>query len=496
MLVSCLLSVLLTAPSIEIQVERALRDKFEQAGRRMPTRDTRLDTAAKTLSSVGLARGTSTAVGFLEVTQAMSDATAFDPSPVVILLKGRGQTLLDALDGQKIGHEAPATHLGIGFVRGEGDFDVLCIIITRRLFELAPFLRSFAKPGNVTLCGNPLNAVKSAEVFVTTPAGQVESQSLKRQTRGYCGVLSLSRFGRYSIEVLLKSDRGPEVAALFFADVGGKQFSRVESSQASAETNVNTPAEARVAILEAINGLRTRFQVAAVTRDAELEAVAQSFAEDLDREQFFAHVAPDGSSLKDRLKRARYNYAAAGENLGAAQTAMAAHFGIENSPGHRLNLLDPRFRKAGLGVVKNEAGRWIVVEVFADPEGERKESEADPRDALTDALNARRSSKQLPLLKRLPALDSLAQAHAVAAQQWGKAQVDIPNERPLPERVFELLDDAATASVDVFTSESTTAIPTTSSNLHDRSNRWVGIGVVKPSNQSYWFVIIYASPRR
>ncbi len=486
-----LLAVVLSLPTVESQAETMLREKFESIGRRMPARDPRLEMAAKTLSQVALSKGSENAVGFLEVTESMSDAKGWDPSPVVIVLKGRGQSLLDALSSQPISRDAPASHFGMALAPGDGDYDALCILFVRRVFELDAFSRKWTKPGSVTFCGTPLsNNPSSAELFVTLPSGAVESRSMRRDKRGFCGTLELSRIGRHTIEVIAKGERGPEVVALFFVNVGDTQ-----SQNTSVTAESSNADEARTSIEAAVNRLRAQFDLRPLERDSSLEQVAQAFAVQLDSEHFFAHVAPDGSTLKDRLKRADYAYLAAGENLGLAQGPMAAHFGIEHSPGHRQNLLDPRFQRLGLGLVKSAAGRWTLVEVLAQPESSSGQAAKDPRDVIMASLNSIRARKGLPPLKRHGTLDNLAQSHALAAQQWGHPQVEIPNERPLPERVFELMDDAASASVDVFSSESLSLTPS-SKNLGDRNNRWVGIGVVQPTAKNHWIVVLYAAPRR
>jgi uncharacterized protein YkwD len=487
---SLFLVLLLSNASIEQQADAVVRERFENIGRRVPTRDPRLDAAARKLSAEALARGSELAVGFFAVTSAVSEAKAGDPSPIVIMLKGRGASLLQSLADQPFSRDAPATHYGLGLTPGSGDVDALCVLLSRRLFEVEAVPRKLTKASSSVLCGVPLVPITSAEVYVTIPAGAVESQPLRRDKTKYCSTIHFAQTGRHTVEILTKSERGPEVASLFFVEVGNAAASSEVDSFAE-ETDAD---KARISIIAAINRLRAAFSLTNVEASTALDSVASAYATQLDSENFFAHVAPDGATLKDRLNRAQYNYLSAGENLGLAQGPMAAHFGIEHSPGHRQNLLDPRFTNVGIGLHKSASGRWLLVEILAAPAQTFGERDKDPAAAVYDALNAFRQRKGLPHLKRNSTLDGLAQAHAVAAQQFGRAQVEIPSERPLPERVFELLDNAASAAVDVFVSESLSLTPA-SKNLNDKRNRLVGIGVVKPSDDRYWFVVLYASPK-
>ncbi len=487
---SLILALLLSNASVEQQADAVVRERFENIGRRVPTKDPRLDAAARKLSVEALVRGSELAVGFLSVTSAVSEAKAWDPSPIVIMLKGRGASLLQSLADQPFSRDAPATHYGLALATGTGEVDALCVLLSRRLFDVETVPRKLSKATSSLLCGAPLSPISSAEVFMTLPAGAVESQPLRREKGKYCATIHFGQTGRYTVEILTKSERGPEVASLFFVEVGSPAASS-EIDNFAEETDAD---RARAGIIAAINRLRAVFNLTSVETSAALDSIASAYATQLDTENFFAHVAPDGSTLKDRLNRAQYNYLSAGENLGLAQGPMAAHFGIEHSPGHRQNLLDPRFTNVGIGLHKNASGRWLLVEILSTPAQTQADREKDPTTSVYEALNAFRQRKGLPNLKRSSTLDGLAQAHAVAAQQFGRAQVEIPSERPLPERVFELMDNAASAAVDVFVSESLSLTPA-SKNLNDKRNRLVGIGVVKPSDERYWFVVLYASPK-
>jgi uncharacterized protein YkwD len=81
-------------------------------------------------------------------------------------------------------------------------------------------------------------------------------------------------------------------------------------------------------------------------------------------ENFFAHEAPDGSTLVDRLTAARYIAAdgdwTVGENIAWGQGNLATPRNITvawmNSPGHRANILTGEYTEVGLGVVPGTPG--------------------------------------------------------------------------------------------------------------------------------------------
>jgi uncharacterized protein YkwD len=87
-------------------------------------------------------------------------------------------------------------------------------------------------------------------------------------------------------------------------------------------------------------------------------------ADDMVQEGYFSHTQPDGDTLADRLDRANFipssDHWRAGENLAAGHdsggTPAAIVWGWMQSREHRINLLDPGFTMAGIGVTRGWPG--------------------------------------------------------------------------------------------------------------------------------------------
>jgi len=104
-----------------------------------------------------------------------------------------------------------------------------------------------------------------------------------------------------------------------------------------------------------------------------LTRAAQAHAGDLLARAYFAHQSPEGQGPRDRATQAGYGGGSAeggialiGENL--AEQDFSARQALQQwmeSPPHRRNLLDPRFREMGLGLAVG-AGRgtpraiWVL----------------------------------------------------------------------------------------------------------------------------------------
>jgi uncharacterized protein YkwD len=497
-----------SVPEIEARVSQHLRQDFERIGRTAPQLDPALSAAARTLAVDALG-STAPAAASAEperVTDAMSRAGAWDAQPKVWIIRGTPleEGLLAFQRRTDLGSD-PASHAGLAVV-GDADQGVIAVVLADRKAHLRPFPRRLKLPGAHELCGELWSPLSQPEVFVTLPAGKVEKEArVKTTSAGFCAEIAFPTPGRYALEVLGTGPSGPEVAALFSVEVGDWPAGVEKSAQAAsgrgpAVAHVSEPAtlgEARAVLLQRINALRTANGVPGLAADARLDTVAQAYAERMAAGHFFAHVAPEGDSLSERLRAAGYAFQANGENLGRAGTGvLAAHGSVEESPGHRRNLLLPGFSRLGVGVaVESVAGRsqTLVVEVLASPDMRS----ADPVGDAYRRIAEQRAALGLPVLVRSPQLE------AVAAEQ---ARIALDAEDPHTERllaperlharVSESLRGVESTSAELFVAEDLSQLPRTRAVADSRKNL-VGVGAVRAGPgpggaETYWVVVIYA----
>ena len=125
------------------------------------------------------------------------------------------------------------------------------------------------------------------------------------------------------------------------------------------------PAEAsgttiRKATLCLLNRRRAASDRRKLRHNRRLAKAATAHARDMVRRDYFAHTAPGGISFVDRIMRQDYARPgegwALGENLAWGSYALATPRSIVRSwmqsPGHKANILNPRFREIGIGVVR------------------------------------------------------------------------------------------------------------------------------------------------
>ena len=123
-------------------------------------------------------------------------------------------------------------------------------------------------------------------------------------------------------------------------------------------TAVNRPVVRR-ATLCLLNEERTQHGLGRLRPRGALKMVAERYARRMVTRSFFDHVCPEGSTFVDRIKRSNYLDAGdgftLGENLawggGPRATPERIVRAWMDSPGHRANILNGRFRDIGVGVV-------------------------------------------------------------------------------------------------------------------------------------------------
>lgn len=93
-------------------------------------------------------------------------------------------------------------------------------------------------------------------------------------------------------------------------------------------------------VLALVNAIRAQHGKAALRCEPAAGAVADAFSGSMCEEDFFSHVAPDGSTPVSRLADAGVTYIGMGENIAAGQdTPTKVVSDWMDSPGHRANIL-------------------------------------------------------------------------------------------------------------------------------------------------------------
>lgn len=131
-------------------------------------------------------------------------------------------------------------------------------------------------------------------------------------------------------------------------------------------TNVTVDPESETSMLSKINAIRKKQDLSPLTSDPQLKTVARAYGKNMFAKGYFSHYTPEGFSPFDRLEQYSIGYTSAAENLAYAPDTDFAFNGLMNSPGHRRNILDPSFKRIGIGVIDAGVYGKIFVQEFTD----------------------------------------------------------------------------------------------------------------------------------
>jgi uncharacterized protein YkwD len=124
--------------------------------------------------------------------------------------------------------------------------------------------------------------------------------------------------------------------------------------------------DAEAALLDLLNQVRRQHQLPALAMDVSLRQAARSHSRDMAAGGFVGHGSPAGTSFVDRLAGVVAAGSFVGENVTLARSVEQAHSAFVASTRHLRNILEPRFRRVGIGVVAaGELGLFITQD-FAD----------------------------------------------------------------------------------------------------------------------------------
>jgi uncharacterized membrane protein required for colicin V production len=116
-------------------------------------------------------------------------------------------------------------------------------------------------------------------------------------------------------------------------------------------------------VFELLNRARVEAGEAPLAFSQGLADVATGHAAEMYSQGYFSHVSATSGTVANRVTRAGIPFVVVGENLALAPTPATVHEGLMASPGHRENLLNPRYRRVGVAAISGPLG-LMVVQVF------------------------------------------------------------------------------------------------------------------------------------
>ncbi len=159
-------------------------------------------------------------------------------------------------------------------------------------------------------------------------------------------------------------DNPPETSTQKPEDFETEQPGEKETTKNETTTETVSEDDAYIEeVVELVNQERVKAGLGKVVLDKTIQKAAMIRVKEI--EVSFSHTRPNGSSFSSVLKENGISYHGAGENIAWGQTSpkevMKAWM---NSDGHRANILNPNFKKIGVGYYKNASGRKYWSQLF------------------------------------------------------------------------------------------------------------------------------------
>jgi uncharacterized protein YkwD len=128
--------------------------------------------------------------------------------------------------------------------------------------------------------------------------------------------------------------------------------------------NAKSREDLELKMVDLVNQERVKQGLQPLKLDQKLVQVGRAHSNDMFTRGYFSHYSLEGKTVSDRLRASGVRYLVAGENLALAQTLTIAHNGLMESPGHRANILQPRYGKIGIGILDGGIYGLMVTQVF------------------------------------------------------------------------------------------------------------------------------------
>lgn len=155
-----------------------------------------------------------------------------------------------------------------------------------------------------------------------------------------------------------------EAVKFFTVAPQSKETIALDVAPKSSELRVDESAEKQMLTL--VNAERREVGAPALKMEAKITAVARAHSRDMFMRRYFSHYTPEGADAGDRLDEGGVRYMVAGENLAYSPDLATAHEGLMNSPEHKKNLLDPKFRQVGIGIITTDSYGLMVTQNFTN----------------------------------------------------------------------------------------------------------------------------------
>ncbi|UCD84227.1 MAG: hypothetical protein JSU92_13255 [Deltaproteobacteria bacterium] len=392
------------------------------------------------------------------------------------------------------------SHMGVGTAKGKsGSLHIATVIFTKREVKMEPFPQFVNPEETYLLRAEILGGNKNPQILMTTPRGEVREIAI-RERKGKVMEAEISfreGQGRYKIEIMGEDLQGPKILALFPVYLGVDPPDRPELSPFKVEMKYTNSEEAEKEMVKLINRDRKRHKLSPLPVLPELSEIARQHSKDMRDNNFFAHYSPRSGTPHDRIARSSIAFSSIKENIAQDYSLKRAEQHLMESPGHRLNIIDPKATHVGVGIVfgQDPSGAQIMhitqnfIEVIGQIDPLRVKGE------ILNIINRKREEGGFSSLKEDLTLSSIALKHSQNMLKFDNFSYNLSRENKLLDMVEKNMIGYRKVAASIFLSDTTEEIPNTE-HILDPSYNYLGIGLVQGDSGSHgkgllWITLIF-----
>ena len=306
--------------------------------------------------------------------------------------------------------------------------------------------------------------------------------------------------GLFRVELLVTTEQGREVAALWWLVVGrGRAPAPLVDEPDAADFPVGDAGEleggagahAARRHFAQLNQDRRAAGRAPLTWSPSLAKAARARARALTRVDRLQHSAPQALRELGDDKQQPYSWVA--ENLARARSVQGARRAIMLSPAHFANCMQAEARVGGVGAAWQGQGTrrtLFIVSLLGRPS-----STQDPQTMAAEIyarVSAAWRAGGLPVLLKDPDLAARARAHAAKSCAAQRLLKHDPQHRPLAQSILQTRPDLQSANASLLSRlDVDDWIP--EANMLRPDDNLIGIGAQKCDTTRTWYLVIFTA---
>ena len=190
----------------------------------------------------------------------------------------------------------------------------------------------------------------------------------------------------------------------------------------------NYDEQAEQQLVQLLNQERARQGLPELRVDDRLRQAARDHSRLMADHKQLSHQISGEERLSKRLAATGIRFNNDAENVAYDDSVEGAHQGFMHSPGHRANILSPKYNAVGIGIVRRGEVLWVT-EDFAHQLQEHTAAEAESM--IVAAFKRLRAAKGMPPAQpvTVPQLRDIACRMARTGSLDTKAPLDLPRVR-------------------------------------------------------------------